>query len=74
MNGLYMVRPSKLEVDALSSMIPGGDQWNWNSLFANMKKSENFTSPTADIQSAGGIMFDASSHGTTGPVHSSYPG
>ena len=73
-NGLYAVRPSKLEVDAWGAMVPGGDKWNWNSLFANMKKSENFTAPSADIQAQGSIMYDPSSHGTSGPVHVSYPG
>ncbi|TCD71665.1 hypothetical protein EIP91_005431 [Steccherinum ochraceum] len=73
-NGLYMVRPSKLEVDAWAGLVPSGDLWNWNGLFANMVKSENFTAPSADIQAAGAIMYDASVHGTSGPVHSSYPG
>lgn len=73
-NGLYAVRPSKLEVDAWAAMIPGGDLWNWNSLFANMKKSENFTAPSQEIQQEGNIMYAASSHGTSGPVHVSYPG
>ncbi|THH29224.1 hypothetical protein EUX98_g4966 [Antrodiella citrinella] len=73
-NGLYLVRPSKLEVDAWSTLIPNGDTWDWSNLFDNMKKSENFTAPTADIQAAGSIMYDPSSHGSTGPLHSSYPG
>ncbi|PSR72212.1 hypothetical protein PHLCEN_2v11919 [Hermanssonia centrifuga] len=73
-NGMYAVRPSKLELDTWAAMIDGGDQWNWNSMFADMKKSENFTAPSADIQAAGNIMYDASSHGTTGPLHVSYPG
>ncbi|EKM50834.1 uncharacterized protein PHACADRAFT_264347 [Phanerochaete carnosa HHB-10118-sp] len=74
LNGMYAVRPSKLEVDAWGAMIPGGDKWNWNSLFANMKKSENFTAPSQEIQQEGNIMYDPSSHGTSGPVHVSYPG
>ena len=73
-NGMYAVRPSKVEVDIWASMINGGDLWNWNSLFANMKKSENFTAPSSDVQQAGDIMYAASSHGTSGPVHVSYPG
>ena len=71
---MYAVRPSKLEVDAWGAMVPGGDLWNWNSLFANMKKSENFTAPSQEIQQEGNIMYDPSSHGTSGPVHVSYPG
>lgn len=73
-NGLYAVRPSKLEVDAWAGMVSGGDIWNWNSLFAGMKKSENFTAPSQEIQTEGNIMYAPSSHGTTGPVHVSYPG
>ncbi|KAI0074676.1 alcohol oxidase [Panus rudis PR-1116 ss-1] len=73
-NGMYMVRPSKLEVDAWAGLIPGGDEWNWNNLFAAMKKSENFTEPSDDIKAAGAIMYDKGSHGTDGPIHSSYPG
>ena len=69
-----MVRPSKLEVDAWASLVDGGDKWNWNSLFAAMKKSEDFTPPSDAIQQEGSIMFDPSSHGETGPLHVSYPG
>lgn len=73
-NGMYMVRPSKLEVDAWAAMVDGGDKWNWNSLFASMKKSEDFTAPSDDVKQAGNIQYDPSSHGTTGPLHVSYPG
>ncbi|CAL1700471.1 unnamed protein product [Somion occarium] len=73
-NGMYSVRPSKIEVDAWAGMIPGGDDWNWNSLFAAMKKSETFTEPSAEIKTEGAIMYDKSSHGFDGPLHSSYPG
>ncbi|KAH8091702.1 alcohol oxidase [Cristinia sonorae] len=73
-NGLYMVRPSKLEVDSWASLIPKGDLWNWNSLFPNMKKSETFTKPSAEIQAAGAIQYDPQSHGSSGPVKTSYPG
>ena len=71
---MYMVRPSKLEVYAWAAKIDGGDKWNWNSLFAAMKKSEMFTPPSDDIKEAGNIMYDPASHGVTGPVHVSYPG
>ena len=74
MNGMYHIRTSKLEVDAWGALVPGGDKWDWNALFATMKKSENFTAPSSDVQQAGDIMYAASSHGTSGPVHVSYPG
>lgn len=71
---MYLVRPSKAEVDAWAGMVPNGDEWNWNNLFAGMKKSETFTPPSDEIKTAGAIQYDLSSHGTTGPIHSSYPG
>lgn len=37
-------------------------------------QSENFTAPSPDIAQKGGIEFNASYHGTTGPLHSTYPG
>ena len=43
-NGMYAVRPSKIEVDAWAGMVSGGDKWNWNSMFAEMKKSRPSTS------------------------------
>ncbi|KAL1937541.1 hypothetical protein VTO73DRAFT_13127 [Trametes versicolor] len=75
MNGMYTVRPSKLEVDTWANLIgDGGDKWNWDSLFTTMKESETFTPPSSDIQAEGGIKYEAASCGTSGPVHSSYPG
>ena len=72
---MYAVRPSKIEVDAWASMISGGsDKWNWNSMFAEMKKSETFTAPSDEVKAEGNIMYDTASHGTQGPVHVSYPG
>lgn len=72
-NGLYMVRPSKLEVDTWSSLI-GSAAWNWDNLFAAMKKSETFHPPSPDIALAGDIEFDQDSHGEAGPLSVSYPG
>ena len=73
-NGMYQVRPSKLEVDAWASMIDGGDLWNWDSLFNAMQDSETFTQPTDDVKSEAQILYNASSRGSTGPIHVSYPG
>ncbi|KZP19682.1 GMC oxidoreductase, partial [Athelia psychrophila] len=80
-NGLYLVRPSQIEVDLWSSMIacePGDSvsaaAWNWDNMFAAMKKTETFTPPSAAIQSEGDIQYNASNHGTTGPLQHSYPG
>ncbi|QRW02509.1 GMC oxidoreductase [Ceratobasidium sp. AG-Ba] len=76
-NGLYLVRPSALEVDAWSQLLPGQSSaaaWSWASLFEAMKKSENFTEPSEKIKNAGRIMYDITSHGRSGPLHYSYPG
>ncbi|KDQ57238.1 GMC oxidoreductase [Jaapia argillacea MUCL 33604] len=79
MNGLYIVRPSEVEVNTWSELIatqdPGiANAWNWENMLAAMKKSETFTAPPAAIQQAGDITYDTSSRGTDGPVQVSYPG
>ncbi|KXN90306.1 Oxygen-dependent choline dehydrogenase [Leucoagaricus sp. SymC.cos] len=76
-NGMYLIRPHEIEVNAWHDMIssqPDADQWTWDRLFAAMKKSEVFTPPTDDVAKTAGIQYNADSHGTTGPVHHSYPG
>ncbi|KZO92837.1 GMC oxidoreductase [Calocera viscosa TUFC12733] len=76
-NGLYMVRPSALEFNVWSQLqggAQGADDWAWDAMFTSMKKSENFTAPIASVQEAGAIEYNIDSHGTTGPVHTSYPG
>jgi choline dehydrogenase-like flavoprotein len=76
-NGCYLVRPSSVEVDAWQSLISGldgADNWTSAKFFAAMDKSETFTPPSSDIQSIGQIQYVASSHGSTGPLHASYPG
>lgn len=54
--------------------MDGAENWSWDSLFAAMKKSETFTPPTTAIAEEADISWDASSHGTSGPIHMSYPG
>ncbi|KAG8717361.1 hypothetical protein FRC09_014393 [Ceratobasidium sp. 395] len=76
-NGLYLVRPSALEVDAWSQLLPdqaSAKAWSWASLFEAMKKSENFTEPSDKIKNAGRILYDTTSHGRNGPLQYSYPG
>lgn len=99
MNGLYLVRPSQLEVDANAGLVanqPGASAWSWDGLFSAMKKvyvflsichthcrahyyrfchkSETFTPPSSQVQAEGAIEYSLSSHGTSGPLHYSYPG
>ncbi|KZO92838.1 GMC oxidoreductase [Calocera viscosa TUFC12733] len=76
-NGMYMVRPSQLEFDSwagLQAGAAGATDWAWDAIFPMMRKSENFTAPSAAISDEGAIQYNIASHGTTGPVHSSFPG
>ncbi|CAI7665628.1 unnamed protein product [Penicillium glandicola] len=76
-NGLYMTRPGEAEINAWKDMLgdmDGADNWSWESFYAAMRKSENFTAPTdADLIAEAGITWNASQHGSTGPIHTSYP-
>lgn len=54
--------------------MDGADNWSWQSLYAAMKKSETFTPPIDSVIQEAGITWDASTHGTSGPIHVSYPG
>ncbi|PPQ72740.1 hypothetical protein CVT24_012634 [Panaeolus cyanescens] len=79
MNAMYVVRPSTEELDAWQEIIaPQGDtsaaaQWGWNNMYNYMKKAENFTGPNANLLSVMDVQFDASTHGSGGPMQVSYP-
>lgn len=76
-NGLYMTRPGEDEVNAWKDMLgdmDGADNWSWSAFYAAMKKSETFSPPTDAIEKQADITWDASTHGTDGPIHVSYPG
>lgn len=74
-NGLYLVRPSSLEVNTWAQLAgTNGSAWNWDSMFAAMKKSETFTPPTEEITQEFNIAYNTENHGTDGPLHYSYPG
>ncbi|KAJ9227079.1 CAZyme family AA3 [Paecilomyces variotii] len=76
-NGLYLTRPGEIEINAWRDLLgdmDGAENWEWDSFFAAMKKSENFTAPSSDVAKTGDIEWDASDHGTQGPIHASYPG
>lgn len=72
-NGLYYVRPSKLEIDNWGKLIGDSKTWTWDSMFKAMKKSESFSKPTDKAQKVGDIKYNADSHGTNGPVNVSWP-
>ncbi|KAG8963520.1 hypothetical protein FRC00_006079 [Tulasnella sp. 408] len=76
-NAMYIVRPSALEMDTFSKLLgslDGANAWGWDGMFAAMKQSETFTPPSSDIQSQGNILYNPESHGTSGPLHTTYPG
>ena len=75
-NGLYMTRPGEDEVNAWNDMLgdmDGADNWSWDSFYAALKKSETFTPPTDGVVDEAGIVWNASHHGTDGPIHTTYP-
>ncbi|KAH7102031.1 alcohol oxidase [Auriculariales sp. MPI-PUGE-AT-0066] len=78
LNGLYYNRPSKIEVDAWHDLLgdmDGADNWTWDSFLAAMKKGETFTPPSDDnIKQTAGLVWNADHHGTSGPLHTSFPG
>ncbi|CED82443.1 Glucose dehydrogenase/choline dehydrogenase/mandelonitrile lyase (GMC oxidoreductase family) [Phaffia rhodozyma] len=73
-NGLFLCRGSTEEYDAWNELNSGGQEdWGWSELNKYMMKSENFTPPTADqISSSGGFIYNASAHGTTGPIQAGF--
>ncbi|KIO34161.1 GMC oxidoreductase [Tulasnella calospora MUT 4182] len=76
-NGMYMVRPSALEMDTFSKILgslDGAAAWGWDSMFAAMKKSELFTPPSSDVQSQANILYNQASHGSSGLLHTTFPG
>lgn len=76
-NGMYMVRPSALEYDTWAGLVAGqdgADAWKWDYQFQSLKKAETFTPPSADLASQNDLLYSMDSHGTSGPVHTSWPG
>lgn len=72
-NGLYYVRHSDIEQNTWADLINDQQDWTWDKMLDAMKKSETFTPPNQATTSLFSVPFDASSHGTDGPVHVSYP-
>lgn len=75
-NGMYMVRPAEVEVNAWQSLVggDGADEWKWDSVLAGMDKSETFSPPTQSVEELAGITYNAEARGDSGPIHSSYTG
>lgn len=76
-NGLYLTRPGAIEINAWQDMLgdmDGAENWSWDSFYAALKKSETFSPPIDAVVQEADISWDASTRGTNGPIHASYPG
>jgi choline dehydrogenase len=77
---MYMVRPNAKEINAIHDLLVTkdnqhyADAWTWDSLLAAMKGSEIFTPPTQESLDVAKMRYKAESHGTTGSLHSTFPG
>ncbi|WFC99585.1 hypothetical protein MYAM1_002330 [Malassezia yamatoensis] len=70
-NGQYYVRNSQTEQNIWNSLA--GGNWGWSSFLSAMKKSESFSAPLKSIAKSEHIKYDASSHGSNGPIHTTWP-
>ncbi|KZV89787.1 alcohol oxidase [Exidia glandulosa HHB12029] len=74
-NGATWTRGSAAQYDAWQSLLETSEEslgWNWAGLFSYMKKAENFSAPTPEQRSKGADSVEEY-HGTTGPVHVTFP-
>jgi choline dehydrogenase len=72
-----MTRPGELEITAWHDLLgdmDGAENWSWDSFYAAMKKSENFTGSSDAIAEEADINWNTSNHGFDGPIQASYPG
>lgn len=72
-NGLYYVRHSRIEQDAWASLNGNDGRWGWDNMLAHMQKSEHFRTPVSSVANQAHIQYDASSHGTNGPIGTTWP-
>ncbi|CBQ73956.1 related to Glucose oxidase [Sporisorium reilianum SRZ2] len=68
-NGAAWNRASRAQYDALGPLMANSTTagWDWDGLLAYMRKSENFVAPNQQQQGLG-ARWDASVHGTSGPL------
>ncbi|EJC99456.1 alcohol oxidase [Fomitiporia mediterranea MF3/22] len=74
-NGAIITRGMKEQYDAFSKLLSNEDasmEWNFDSLFSYMKKSEGFTRPDEEQRAKGADSIDAY-HGFDGPVQVAFP-
>ncbi|KAF8732638.1 Glucose oxidase, partial [Rhizoctonia solani] len=74
-NGAIYTRGHAAQYDAWSDLLTTDEQnlnWNWDSIFKYMKKSEGFSAPDSN-QTSRGAQYVASYHGKSGPLQVSFP-
>ncbi|KAJ7737626.1 GMC oxidoreductase-domain-containing protein [Mycena maculata] len=64
-SGMYL-RGNKAEYDALETL--GATGWNWDSMFAAVKKSEHFHPPSQTEIDTLGLTYNPEYHGFSGPI------
>lgn len=74
-NSMYMVRASAREFDSWGSLIGAPELWGWDSMFAAMKKSEDFQEPVQAVRDVvPSLQWNPASHGTGGNIKTGWPG
>ncbi|KAF2744933.1 GMC oxidoreductase [Sporormia fimetaria CBS 119925] len=70
-NAMFFHRGSAGEYNSWEAL--GAEGWTWDGLLPYFKKSETFHAPDADLAEQWNVTYDASVHGSTGPIQVSYP-
>lgn len=71
-NGLYMVRPPRGQLNSWASLNNASDWWGWTNVINYFRKSETFSPPVVDMRSW--VLYDQASHGNNGPVNVTWSG
>ena len=71
---MFWCRGSDVEYDAWDTLNPNSTvSWGWAEMTKYINKAETFHPPTqAQIDASGGYVYDASAHGTDGPIQAGY--
>ncbi|KXN83980.1 Glucose oxidase, partial [Leucoagaricus sp. SymC.cos] len=70
-NGLVWSRPYKTDWDDFEKL--GNTGWNWDNMYDAARKSEKVNIPAPQFAKQYGYSVNASSHGRSGPVETSFP-
>lgn len=74
-NSMYMVRASAREFDSWGTLIGAPELWGWDSMFAAMKRSEDFQEPVQAVRDVvPSLQWNPASHGTGGNIKTGWPG